>query len=278
MSTGPESTAARVALWRAMHLQVDAPPHILNDEVGLRLVAPDDGWRGRPDMDPKSTSGFRAWIVARSRYIEDLVRDLDVRQYVILGAGLDTFAQRQPEVASKLTVFEVDQPGPQAWKRQRLAELEYGIPEWLRFVPVDFEAHESWLEHLSQAGFDPSQPALVMSTGVTMYLTKEATASTLSHIAGLAPGSTLAMTFQLTIELLDEADQPAREAVEKAAQASGTPFINFYTPTEMLSLARSAGFADATHIPSSVLRERYFAHRTDGLRPSTGEDILLATT
>lgn len=278
MTSGPESTAARVALWRAMHVRVDAPPPILSDEVGLRLVAPDDGWRDRPDMDPKGTSGFRAWVVARSRYIEDLVREQDVRQYVILGAGLDTFVQREPEVASRLTIFEIDQPCPQAWKRERLTELGYGIPDWLRFVPVDFEANENWLEQLSRAGFDTGEPALVVSTGVTMYLTKEATAATLAQVAGLAPGSTLAMTFQLTIELLDDADRPARKAVEKAAGASGTPFINFYTPAEMLALASSAGFADAKHIPSTVLRDRYFAGRTDGLRPSAGEDILLATT
>ena len=118
----------RVALWRALHVQVDAPPHVLEDEIGLRLAAPDEGWRHRPDMDPQFTRPFRASIVARARFIEDLVVEQaahGVRQYVILGAGLDTFAQRRPEIASRLQVFEVDQPGPQAWKRQRLVELGY---------------------------------------------------------------------------------------------------------------------------------------------------------
>ena len=95
----PDSTAVRVALWRAMHVQVDPPPHVLEDEIGLQLVAPDDGWRARPDMDPVGTRGFRAAIVARARFIEDLVAEQaghGVAQYVILGAGLDTFAQRQP--------------------------------------------------------------------------------------------------------------------------------------------------------------------------------------
>ena len=137
----------RVALWRAMHVQVDAPPHVIEDEIGLRLAAPDDGWRRRPDMDPHATSGFRAAIVARARFIEDLVAeqaDHGVTQYVILGAGLDTFAQRRPEIAARLRVFEVDQPGTQAWKRRRLVELGYGIPDWLRLVPVDFEAGADW--------------------------------------------------------------------------------------------------------------------------------------
>jgi methyltransferase (TIGR00027 family) len=146
-TTVPDSTAVRVALWRAMHVQVDPPPHVLEDEIGLRLAAPGDGWRGRGDMDPRGTSRYRAGIVARARFVEDLVDGQaghGVGQYVILGAGLDTFAQRRPEIASRIRVFEVDQPGPQAWKRQRLTELGYGIPGWLRLVPVDFEAGGSW--------------------------------------------------------------------------------------------------------------------------------------
>jgi O-methyltransferase involved in polyketide biosynthesis len=109
-TTAPESTAVRVALWRALHVQVDPPPHVLEDEIGLRLVAPEDGWRRRPDMDPHFTSRFRASIVARARFIEDLVAEQagrGVGQYVILGAGLDTFAQRRAELASRLLVFDL---------------------------------------------------------------------------------------------------------------------------------------------------------------------------
>lgn len=119
-----DGTAVRVALWRTMHVQVDGAPHVLEDEIGLQLVAPDAGWRRRPDMDPGGTSPFRAGIVARARFVEDLVAEQAARgvtQYVILGAGLDTFAQRRPEIASRLTVFEVDQPGPQAWTRNALS-------------------------------------------------------------------------------------------------------------------------------------------------------------
>jgi methyltransferase (TIGR00027 family) len=277
----PDGTAVRVALWRAMHVQVDPPPHVLEDEIGLQLTAPDDGWRRRPDMDPRATSGFRAAIVARARFIEDLVAEQaghGVGQYVVLGAGLDTFAQRRPEIAARLRVFEVDQPGPQAWKRQRLIALGYGIPDWLRLVPVDFEASGSWWKQLSAAGFDAGQPAVVVSTGVTMYLTKDATAATLRQLAGIAPGSTLAMTFLLPTELLDDADRSGLQVSEKGARASGTPFISFYTPPEMLALARDAGFKDARHVPGTLLAERYFADRTDGLRPSSGEDLLVATT
>lgn len=278
---GPEHTAERVALWRAMHVRIDQPPHVLDDEIGLQLLEPDEDWRSRPDMEPVATSGFRAGVVTRARFVEDLVAeqaDRGVGQYVILGAGLDTFAQRRPELAARLRMFEVDQPGPQAWKRRRLAELGLGIPDWLRFVPVDFEASESWWERLAEAGFDAEKPALIVSTGVTMYLTREATSATLSQIAGLAPGSTLAMTFLLPPELLDDADRPGLTASRTGAQAAGTPFISFYTPPDMLELALAAGFADVRHVPGSSLAERYFAGRADGLRPSIGEDVLVAST
>ncbi|WNM35368.1 class I SAM-dependent methyltransferase [Streptomyces sp. Li-HN-5-11] len=277
----PDNTAVRTALWRAMHLRVDPPPHVVEDEIGLRLAAPGDDWRDRPDMDPQATSGFRAAIVARARFVEDLIAeqaDRGVTQYVILGAGLDTFAQRRPEVASRLQIFEIDQPGTQAWKRHRLVELGYGVPDWLHLVPVDFEAGAAWPEQLSAVGFDPGRPAVVVSTGVTMYLTKDATAATLRRIAALAPGSTLAMTFLLPAELVDDSDRRGLRASQDGARASGTPFISFYTPQEMLALGREAGFKDTRHVAGTSLAERYFAGRTDGLRPSSGENFLLATT
>jgi methyltransferase (TIGR00027 family) len=279
----PDSTAVRVALWRALHLEVDPPPHVLEDQIGLRLAAPDDGWRHRPDMDPQFTRRFRASIVARARFIEDLVveqAERGVVQYVILGAGLDSFAQRRPKIASGLRIFEVDRPGPQAWKRQRLIELGFGIPEWLQLVPVDFEvAGWSWWERLAAAGFDPGRPAVVASTGVSMYLTKDAIATTLREIAALAPGSTLAMTFLLPLEFADPEERPGLQLAEKGARASGTPFISFFTPPEILALARDAGFRQARHVSAAVLAERYFAGRTDGLRPpNNAEELLIATT
>jgi methyltransferase (TIGR00027 family) len=278
---GPDGTAVRTALWRALHVQVDAPPYVLEDEVGLQLAAPDDGWRDRPDMDPVGTSWFRASIVARARFVEDLVAeqaDRGVAQYVILGAGLDTFAQRRPELGARLTVFEVDQAATQAWKRDRLIELSFGIPEWLRFVPVDFEVGGSWWDQLAAAGFDRAQPAVIVSTGVTMYLTRAATVATLRQIAELAPGSTYATTFLLPSELLDDAQRPGFEAAARGAAAAGTPFISFSTPDEMVALALEAGFADARHVSAAMLNERYFADRTDGLHTSSGEELLVATT
>src|SRR5260370_8224544 len=189
-----------VAWWAAVPVQVDPPRHVLEDEIGLELVAPDESWRQRPDMDPHATSLFRASIVARARFIEDLVVEQaghGVDQYVILGAGLDTFAQRRTEIASRLRVFEVDQPGPQAWKRLRLAELGYGVPEWLRLVPVDFEAGDSWSQQAAAAGFDAARPAVVTSTGASLYLTPEANAAPLRDLAALPPAPPLPTPFTL---------------------------------------------------------------------------------
>lgn len=278
--TAPDSTAVRVALWRAMHVQADPLPHVLEDEIGFKLIAPDDSWRKRPDMDPLATRRFRASIVARARFIEDLVTEqtgCGIGQYVILGAGLDTFAQRRPAIASRLTVFEVDQPGTQEWKRRRLVELGFSIPEWLRFVPVNFEAGGSWWEQLVAFGFDQNRPAVVASTGVTMYLSKDAILASLRQIAALAPGSTLAMTFILPLELAEPEERPAYEAAARGARASGTPFLSFFTPEEMLAMAREAGLKNVRHVSGADLAARYFADRADGLRPGS-EALLVAST
>ncbi|AOJ71353.1 MULTISPECIES: class I SAM-dependent methyltransferase [Burkholderia] len=278
----PDSTAVRVALWRALHVEIDAPPHVLDDEIGLQLAAPDEGWRSRPDMDAQATRGYRASIVGRARFVEDLVCEQaahGVAQYVVLGAGLDTFAQRRAKLASHLRVFEVDQPATQAWKRQRLIALGYGVPDWLRLVPVDFEAGGVWREQLKAAGFDGERPAVVSSTGVSMYLTRDAIADTLRQIATLAPGSTLAMTFLLPLELIDDpAERAQHEAVYARARAAGTPFVSFFGPSEMLAFAREAGLREARHVSTDDLVRRYFRGRTDGLRPSSGEAFLVATT
>lgn len=276
----PDSTAVRVALWRALHTQVDPPPHVFEDAAGLRLAGPDEHWRLRPDMDPAFTKPFRASIVARARFIEDLILEQmqqGIAQYVILGAGLDTFAQRRAHSGAGLKVFEIDRPGPQAWKRQRLIELGFGVPDWLRFVPVDFEAGDAWWQQLSSAGFDSSRPAVVASTGVSMYLTKDAVASTLRRVAALAPGTTLAMTFLLPIELADPQIRPGLERAQQGARTGGTPFISFFTSTELVALASGAGLKQVRHVSAEDLAERYFAGRTDGLRPPRGgEEILVA--
>ena len=263
-----------------MHVQIDASPHVLVDEIGLQIVAPDESWCQRPDMHPQGTRGYRASIVGRARFIEDMVEEQarkGVSQYVILGAGLDTFAQRRPDMLSKLRVFEIDKPDSQEWKRQRLMQLDLGIPNNLQLVPVDFETGDSWWEKLEVNGFNASQPAVVASTGVAMYLTKEANMATLRQIAALSPGSTLAMTFMLPLDLVDSTERSQYAMVQERARAAGTPFVSLFRPAEILDLALEAGLRDVRHISRSDIVQLYFRGRTDGLQPSSGEEFLVAT-
>ena len=272
----PDNTAVRTALWRALHVLTDAKPYVLEDLVGLQLVAPEPGWDQRPEM--KYTKRLRASMVARARFIEDLIIDRSrqgVAQYVILGAGLDTFAQRQPILATGLQIYEIDQPGTLEWKRQRLVELGFGVPPHLHFVPVDFET-ASWWDALLGAGFDSGMPAVIACTGVTLYLTKEAIVSMLAQVSAFAPGSTAAIAFYLPMALLDEEDRPMQELAEKGARAAGTPFVSFFAPEEVLAMAQEAGLSGAEIVSTKELVRRYFAGRTDGLMPASGEVFLVA--
>jgi O-methyltransferase involved in polyketide biosynthesis len=132
---------------------------------------------------------------------------------------------------------------------------------------------------LAVAGLDTGRSAVVVSTGVSMYLTREANVAALREVATLAAGSTLATTFILPLELADPDVRPGLELAEKGARASGTPFISFFTPAEMLALAHEAGFREVRHVSAAVLAERYFADRTDGLRPpNNAEELLVAST
>jgi methyltransferase (TIGR00027 family) len=178
-----------------------------------------------------------------------------------------------------MRLFEVDRPGPQEWKRQRLIELGFGVPDWLQLVPVDFEAGGSWWKGLTAAGFDVNRPAIVASAGVSMYLRREAIMATLREVAGLAAGSMLVMTFLLPVEMADPEMRPWLERAAQGARASGTPFISFFAPAEMLEMARQAGFREVQHVSAAILARRYFAGRTDGLRPPNhSEELLVAKT
>lgn len=278
-TAAPDNTAVRVALWRAMHVQADPTPHIIEDEIGYKLIAPDACWKQRSDMHPDFTKRLRASMVARARFIEDLAAEQSKQgfdQYVILGSGLDTFAQRKPELASKLQIFEIDQPDTLAWKQQRLQETGYGLPSNLHFVSVDFET-SSWWDELLRTGFNTGKPAIVACTGVSLYLTKAAILDTLHKVAAMAPDTKLAMSFYLPMELLDEEDKFLQQIAEKGAREAGTPFVSFFSPDQILALGLEAGFKIVETVSSKELGRRYFAGRTDGLFPSSGEEFLVAT-
>jgi len=279
-SIAPDHTAIRVALWRALHVQLDAEPHVLNDEIGAKLVG-EDNWRDREDMNAEFSKAMRASIVGRARFIEDLVEEhvkQGVSQYIILGAGLDTFAQRRVDLTPRLHVFEIDQPATQAWKQKRLIETGFTIPDWLHFVPVDFEAGQSWWDQLIASRFDRHKPAVVVSTGVSMYLTREANVATLEQVASLAPGSTFAMTFMLSLEHLESNERSMMEFVMQKAHDAGTPFLSLYSPEDMLSSAKVVGFKNPRYVSAENIYQRYFATRTDGLRAGSAEAFIIAST
>jgi methyltransferase (TIGR00027 family) len=277
----PSSTAERCALWRALHVQVDDQPPVFDDELGLLLASPTDNWRERPEMAPEDNPFARAAVITRHRFGEDTVVEqaaLGVRQYVLLGAGLDTFAQRRAEIASTMQIFEVDQAGPQEWKRRRLDALGLGVPHWLHLVPDELGSGDTWWEAAAAAGFDRAQPAVVASLGLSTYLGREATEATVRRAAQLAPGSTFVTTFQVPLEMIEPGPRELRARVEEAALASGTPFTSFFHPDELVALAREAGFRTVRHVTAAELTERYFSGRADGLRPSNAEELIVATT
>lgn len=276
----PEHTAVRVALWRALHTRLDQKPLVLNDDLGEKIVA-EVNWESRPDMNPDFSKPMRASIVGRARFIEDLVEENHhhgVTQYVILGAGLDTFALRRKDLVKNLKIFEVDQPGPQAWKQARLKELGFETLSHLHFVPVDFEANESWWEKLVSSGFDPMKKSIFVSTGVSMYLTREANQATLKQLSRLPSGSVFAMTFMLALDLLQGQERATMEFVMKKAQDAGTPFISLFSPEEILNLAKESGFKEVHTMNGEELYQKYFASRTDGLRAGHAEAFLVAKT
>lgn len=274
----PDNTALRTALWRALHVQIDEQPYIIEDEVGFKLVEPETGWQERPDM--KYTQRLRASIVARARFIEDMVKEQigkGVKQYVLLGAGLDSFAQRNTEISSQVDIYEIDQRDTLAWKEEKLIENGYDITNNLHFVPVDFETSSWWTELLNK-GFDIHKKAIVSCTGVTLYLTKEANTETLKKMTLLASGSTVAIAFYLPLEQLDEEDQPMQEIAIKGAAASGTPFVSFFQVQEIVKLAKEIGFKEIQTISTKDMTEKYFKNRTDNFVPASGEFFLIAKT
>jgi methyltransferase (TIGR00027 family) len=211
---------------------------------------------------------FRAFMAVRSRYVEDHLAKAvaeGVTQYVVLGAGLDTFAYRNPFPALK--VFEVDFPATQVWKKQMLAQAGIDVPVGLTFVPLDFE-HHTLAEGLLDSGFDAGQPAFFGWLGVIPYLTREAFRATLSAIGRLPEGSGVGFDYALAPETLSPEGRVAFDALAARVAAAGEPFQLFFTPEGMDSELRRAGFHRVEQLDSRQLNEIYFKDREDGLKLS----------
>jgi methyltransferase (TIGR00027 family) len=269
-------TAQRVAIRRAAHQLLDQP-RVFDDPMALRIIGTDAAaeLRSNPKEHHAFSRAFRAFMAARSRYAEDeLARAVaqGVRQYVVLGAGLDTFAYRNPYPS--LRVFEVDHPATQAWKREQLQAAEIAVPVSMTFVPVDFERQtlEACLAH---SGFDFNSPAFFSWLGVTPYLTREACMATLALTAKMPVGSGVVFDFAIDPALLNAGQRQALASLSERVAAAGEPFQLFFDPGELQDELKSLGFHRTEFVQGKELNARYFQDRDDGLMVRGGMGHLM---
>jgi methyltransferase (TIGR00027 family) len=262
-------TADRVAERRAAH-QVRDRPLVLDDPIALRIIRPEVAHELRTNPPTRETTKLgpylRAFFVMRSRFAEDALAaavERGVRQYVVLGAGFDTFAYRNP--FPELRVFEVDHPATQAIKRQRLAHSEIEIPSSLTFVPIDFTTTKLD-DALRGAGFDETKPAFFSWLGVVPYLERPAIDATFRYIASLPKQTALAFDYAVPPESLGWMSRLIFNEMSKRVAAVGEPWKTFFDPATLLDDLRRAGFTSAHDFGAEELNRRYFASRTDKLR------------
>jgi methyltransferase (TIGR00027 family) len=277
----PSRTALATAASRAAHLIVDDDPPIIVDSLAVSLLGglADkvlDRHRARPGHI--ALWGTRALSTARHRYTEDRVAQSagrGVQQYVILGAGLDSFAYRS-DLVGNLHVFEVDHPATQEWKRLTLASAQIDVPGEVTFTPVDFEA-DSLTDRLVASGFDPSEPAVVSWLGVVMYLTGPALDQTLAQIGRFAPGTELIVNYMLPASMQDADARAYTDIVMPLATQRGEPWLTLLAPDDMTAVLKRNGFCDVKHVSQREAVDEKLWDRTDSLRPLNLSNIAHAT-
>ena len=267
------TTAVLVAAVRASHLRW-CPDPIFSDEYAIAMVTP--FWRlvannrllNRLVVDVllRTLKPTHTVIIVRIRYTEDRLWEAisaGVRQYVILGAGLDTFALRSRGRADRLRIYEVDHPASQEMKRSALERIAGGVPSNLNLVPVDFEA-DRLDDALIAAGFNPAAPAFFAWLGVTCYLTREAIAATVDQIAAVsAPGSSLVVDYRYPRRLVPAAGEALVEKMERFVARRGEPMLSAYSPEEFAAQMEHAGFVESDSVSPEELVRRYLQGRHD---------------
>jgi methyltransferase (TIGR00027 family) len=268
--TEPSATSLRVAMQRAAHQLYD-DPKILDDPVAMRLLDAEEIRqlrRTRLRILHPLTGALRAFVVARSRFAEDqlaIARENGTHQYVILGAGLDTFAYRQPVGTGSLSIYEVDHPATQAGKLRRLSAAGITVPDTVQFLPVDLE-RDPLLEALARAGFDARAPAFVACLGVTMYLTPATLDTTLDTLSALAPGSAAVFDYALPRESVPPFERVVIDQLRRKVARVGEPFQTAFTPEQIDRRLRARGFRTTLDLGREQINARYFRGRSDGLR------------
>jgi methyltransferase (TIGR00027 family) len=260
----PSRTALRVALRRAAHQVYDTPPLVFPDPIAVPILGKqysEELHKTRTKLHKPFSVALRAFLVARSRYAEDKLAQAvsrGVTQYILLGAGLDTFAYRNPH--PNLRVFEIDHPATQQWKRDLLLANAIPIPPTLTYVPVDFE-HQTLPDQLTAAHFDRTKPAFFAWLGVVPYLTLPAFRSTISFIATCAPGSGLVLDYGQPRHTLPVLARLAHDSLSSRVQQAGEPFQLFFTPAEIAH--ELAAFHQIEDLGSPEINARYFPHATE---------------
>jgi methyltransferase (TIGR00027 family) len=262
-------TAERVAMRRAAHQLYDEPPLVFTDPLALRILPEEARAELREREAVERAHPFaramRAFMCARSRFAEDALEraaTAGVRQYVVLGAGLDTYAGRSPYPDMRL--FEVDHPATQAWKRHRLEQAKIYVPETVTFVPVDFE-REQLMERLTASDFRTDAPAFCSWLGVLPYLTREAAEGTLHALGDLPPGSGVAFDYAVARSSLSPAQQEAFDWLAARVAQVGEPFRLGFEPAQLRQLLVECGFTRVEEADGEAINALYFTGRSDGL-------------
>ncbi len=254
---------------RAAHQLYDRPL-IFEDRLALRILSDDAAARVHGEIEEEKTNpwghGLRVFIAVRSRFAEEeLARAVrhGVRQYVVLGAGLDTFAYRNP--FAELRVFEVDHPDTQTWKRERLRHAGIAIPESMRFAPVDFE-HDTLAHGLETAGFRQDEPAFFSWLGVVPYLTRNAAFATLKLVAGLPHGSGIVFDYSIPREMMTETERRGFDFLAERVARAGEPFRLFFDPARLAKDLQALGFTQIEDLDSGAIRARWFGENAQEQR------------
>jgi methyltransferase (TIGR00027 family) len=279
--TRPSRTGELSAIMRAIHQTADEDPKILVDLVAPRLVdlsgSDNDEWL-RPLLSHPFAKQWRAGFLTRNRYAEDCLAECierGLRQYAIVGAGLDTFAFRQPAWASSVCVFEIDHPASQDLKRARLAAAGIPIPPNLRFVPIDFET-TSLVEALRAAEFDFDSRTFCSWLGVTQYLTPDAISRMLEFAVSLPHSSEVVFSFIVPLETLSGTEAEALAMAACKSAEVGEPWLTTFRTEELKLRLRALGFSEVIHVTPEETHERYLKNRRDGLLARRGEQLMRA--
>lgn len=275
LAGGASMTMVSAAAWRAAHVAFDDP--VILDDPFAELLA-GDASPYQADAVRAGTHGtqglhYRWNIAARSRLAEDTLAahrgEFGTRQYVVLGAGLDTFALRNP--FEDVTVFEVDTPASQAWKLERLARVASTFPDNVRHVSCDFE-EQDFVERLAEAGFDIDSSAVAAWLGVSYYLTEQAVQATLERVGAWPSGSAIVFDYLLAEDEWDEIDgfdADAMRAAFEGVAAAGEPFLSAFGDDDLITLCRSCGFDDIELLGHDDIRARFMPGRSN---PAPGPD------